>query len=95
MEPNIAPIFNLTSLSEIQEWSQAVNTFTRYGNSGHLKEISNMTLKPSLRTEVWAREANKFITKLNDFTMNISTCRGMLSDNSKSSKINPICYKRS
>ena len=76
--PNTAPIFNLTPLAVVQEWSQAVNTFIKYGNSGHLKKISGTSLEPKLPKEDWARETNKFINKVNDFTMNINTCRGQM-----------------
>lgn len=76
--PNIAPIFNLTPLMVVQEWSQAVNTFIKYGNSGHLKKISRTGLKPKLSQENWARETNKFINRVNDFAMNINICRGQM-----------------
>ena len=76
--PNIAPIFDLTPLVEMQEWSQAVNTFIKYGNSGHLEQISKTSLMSKLAKENWAQETNKFINKINDFTMNISTCRGQM-----------------
>ncbi len=78
VDPNVAPIFDLTSLTEVQEWSQAVNTFIKYGNSGHLEKISQISLKPKLSEEAWARETNKFISKVNDFAMNINTCRGQM-----------------
>lgn len=83
IEPNVTPIFDLTPLSIIQEWSQAVNTFVRYGSTGHLKELSSIALKPSLGSQDWAREANKFITKLDEFSNNIGTCRGMPANGSK------------
>ena len=59
------------------EWSQAVNTFLRYGNSGHLRDLSNDILRPKLPTEQWARDTRDLIDKLNDFTMGLYTCRGM------------------
>lgn len=76
-ENNIAPIFNLTPLDEILEWSQAVNTFLRYGNSGHLRDLSIDTLKPSFSSEEWAKDTGKFINSVNDLTMCLYTCRGM------------------
>lgn len=76
--PNVAPIFNLTPLASIQEWSQAINTFIKYGNSGHLKEISRTSLESKLSEEDWARETNRFINKVNNFAMNINTCRGQM-----------------
>lgn len=74
---NIAPIFDLTPLDEILEWSQAVNAFLKYGNSGHLKDISINPLKPELPKEQWARDTRYFIGSLNDLTMCLYTCRGM------------------
>lgn len=74
---NIAPVFDLTPLDEILEWSQAVNTFLKYGNSGHLKDISVERLKPDLSKEQWARDTKQFINSLNNLTMCLYTCRGM------------------
>lgn len=73
-----APIFDLAPLIEMQEWSQAVNTFIKYGNSGHLEQISMTNLRPKLSKEIWARETRKFIDSVNNFTMNINTCRGQM-----------------
>lgn len=84
--PNVAPIFDLTPLVEVQEWSQAVNAFIKYGNSGHLEEISRTSLRPKLAKENWARETNKFISKVNDFAMNINTCRGQMVQGGKASQ---------
>ena len=81
---NVAPIFDLTPLDEILEWSQAVNTFLRYGNTGHLKDISINVLKPNLANkEKWAQDTGKFIDSLNDLTMCLYTCRGMIMDDEK------------
>lgn len=83
---NIVPIFDLTPLDQMLEWSQAVNTFLRYGNSGHLRDLSNDILRPKLPTEQWARDTRDLIDKLNDFTMGLYTCRGMAVKGSKASK---------
>lgn len=83
---NVAPIFDLTPMDEILEWSQAVNTFLRYGNSGHLKDLSFRILRPKLPTEQWARDTRALIDKLDDFTMGIYTCRGMITEGKKGSK---------
>ena len=74
--PNRAPIFDMTPLVEMQEWAQAVNTFLRYGNSGHLRDISKHQLNPLLKTEKWAQNTRSFIESLYRFTMAINTCRG-------------------
>lgn len=83
---NIVPIFDLTPLDEMLEWSQAVNTFMKYGNSGHLKDLSTSILKPKLPTNQWARDARALIDKLDDFTMGLYTCRGMTVKENKASK---------
>ncbi len=76
-EKNIAPIIDLTPLDEILEWSQAVNTFLRYGNSGHLRDLSMDVLKPNFGLDQWAKDTRKFIDSVNDLTMCLYTCRGM------------------
>lgn len=83
---NIVPIFDLMPLDEMLEWSQAVNTFMKYGNSGHLKDLSTSILRPKLPTEKWARDTRALIDKLDDFTMGLYTCRGMTVKESKASK---------
>lgn len=93
-DKEIAPIFNLTSFDELLEWSQAVNSFLKYGNSMHLKEISVKTIKDGLKNgNKNYQEVNNFIQRLNDFTNCIYTCRGKCSKdinknpNTKSIKI--------
>ena len=73
---NIAPIFDLTPLNEILEWSQAVNVFLKYGISGPFRDISIKQLKPHLKSQQWARDTRQFIDSLNNLTMSIYTCRG-------------------
>ncbi len=85
-ENDIAPIFDLTPMDEILEWSQAVNTFLRYGNSGHLKDLSFEVLRPRLPFDQWARDTRTLIDKLDDFTMGVYTCRGLIVEGKKASK---------
>ncbi len=73
---NIAPIFDLTPLNEILEWSQAVNIFLKYGISGPFRDISTRQLRPHLQSEQWARDTRQFIESLNNLTMCLYTCRG-------------------
>lgn len=82
----IAPIFDLTSLNEILEWSQAVNVFLKYGISGPFRDISIRQLKPHLGSEQWARDTRKFIDSLNDLTMCMYTCRGKALSGKNASK---------
>lgn len=72
-----APIFNLIAFDELLEWAQAVNTFLKYGNSGHLREISKTVLKEQLsKKDKLAISLNSFVTRLENFTNCIYTCRG-------------------
>lgn len=73
---NIMPIFDLTPLNLILEWSHAVDIFLKYGISGPFRDISVEQLKPHLRSEQWARDTRQFIESLNNLTMCIYTCRG-------------------
>src|SRR5699024_5214862 len=82
----VVPIIDLTSLDEMLEWSQAVNAFLKYGNSGHLRDISIERLKPDLGSKKWARDTKNFMESLNNFTMNIYTCRGRSLEGKGSSK---------
>ena len=84
--PSTAPIFDLTPLAEMQEWSQAVNTFIKYGNSAHLEQVSMTNLKPKLAREKWAQETRKFVDSVNNFTMNINTCRGQMVSGKKANQ---------
>ncbi len=44
----LAPIWDLTAFSELQDWTSAVDGFIKYGNSDALAEISRDKIKPLL-----------------------------------------------
>ncbi|WP_427338307.1 TIGR02221 family CRISPR-associated protein [Caloranaerobacter sp. DY30410] len=88
-----APIFNLTAFDELLEWTQAVNTFLKYGNSGHLREISKTVLKEQLsKRDKLAISINSFIKRLENFTNCIYTCRGKYIDNVKGADERSVQY---
>lgn len=67
-ELNEAPIIDLTSLSELQDWTAAANMFITTGNTKSITEL----LK------------NEDIKSLNDFVDEINECRGLEIYNGKS-----------
>ncbi|RKD30498.1 TIGR02221 family CRISPR-associated protein [Thermohalobacter berrensis] len=82
----IAPIFNLITFDELLEWAQAVNSFTRYGNSRHLKELASRVLSSKLRErDQSAILVKNFVEKLDDFINTIYNCRGKGIFNEKNS----------
>ncbi|VYU54770.1 TIGR02221 family CRISPR-associated protein [Intestinibacter bartlettii] len=76
---NQRPIMNLIQLSEILEWSQAVNSFVKYGISDHIYSFANEILN-SENNQLYYKEDKKeieqLVKSLNDFTKTIQTCRG-------------------
>ena len=80
-EEGVTPVFNLSVYDEILEWSQAVNSFLKYGNSQHIKEIVDLMnrkhIKDGDKSYIPVRD---FADSLNDFTNSIYTCRGKVTD---------------
>ena len=60
-EKNEAPIINLTSLSELQDWTSAANMFIKTGNTHSITELLN----------------NQNFKSLNIFVDEINECRGL------------------
>lgn len=77
---NEKPIFNLTSYSDILNWTDAVNTFIKYGNSNAIRDIFNEKVKDGNR-EIKVLE--KFIEELSDLTNCIDTSRGRIVEKSE------------
>ncbi|HKL03690.1 MAG TPA: TIGR02221 family CRISPR-associated protein [Cryomorphaceae bacterium] len=48
IDSNVAPVFNLTPLDEIQRWSSAVNQFIKYGQVEELNMVLKETYTPRL-----------------------------------------------
>ncbi|MFD3157093.1 TIGR02221 family CRISPR-associated protein [Haloimpatiens sp. FM7330] len=83
----VAPVFDLTSFDNLLEWSEAVNSFLKYGNSKKIKELSTSEelIARVKEEDKSAIKIKNFVEKLNDFTNDIYTCRGKLVPNGKSS----------
>lgn len=89
VEARNAPIFDLTPLSAISEWSAGVNRFVETGNPSIICNLSMKEMKPILAEAKGKNEgANKLralAMSLDDFYSNILTCRG--NELTKSAKI--------
>lgn len=79
--PDVAPIVDITSLSVLQDWTNAASDYLRHGDARALKECSMSGLKPILieakGSDIEAKNLRKLVEKLNDFSESSSFCRGM------------------
>lgn len=71
------PIFNLRTFLEILDWSQAANTFVKYGNSDQIYELC-LEQKKIYREKI--SELFKITKELNCLTHNLETSRGYYKD---------------
>jgi CRISPR-associated Csx2 family protein len=81
IEERNAPILNLVSFSELQEWTKAAEIFIRYGNSKALSFLAQKEINPLLRGEQndktkIAREFNNLAKSLEGVTDSLNTNRG-------------------
>lgn len=94
---NEKPIMNLIQFDEILEWSQAVDSFVKYGNSDHIKNFANEVLNNSNNQDYYKddRELIKnLVNSLNDFTNTIATCRGRNVSASTQKNSIQVAYKK-
>lgn len=73
------PIMNLIQLSEILEWSQAVNSFVKYGISDHIRSFATEVLDSENNKAYYKEDKEdieQLVKSLDDFTKSIQTCRG-------------------
>ena len=79
-EERLAPVFDLTSVYTLMEWSTAVHLFLRTGIADELADCVSTYLKPVLsdqaKRNLEAIGEKKLAEKLNDFSMNLLTNRG-------------------
>lgn len=77
----IAPVFDLTAFSEIQDWSVAANDFIGFGNTARLNRLINDDIKPVLSetkgTDNIASTLRDLNRNINMLSLNIRTNRGM------------------
>jgi len=87
---NYAPIINLTSFSELQDWTSAANDFVNFGNADKLSTLANSEIAPLAKKYKGNNETVnnlKQISKLLPvFIDNILTCRGKEITNNKEGK---------
>ncbi|MEZ0537621.1 TIGR02221 family CRISPR-associated protein [Caldicellulosiruptoraceae bacterium PP1] len=81
-ENNIAPVFNLNEFDRLLEWAYSINSFIKFGNS---KQILELVKEAQKTDERYRGDIYRFVTRLNDFTSNILTCRGMQNEEIKKS----------
>jgi CRISPR-associated DxTHG motif protein len=88
----IAPIFDLTAFSEIQDWSVAANDFINFGNSNRLNKLTSDNITPILKKKQGENKIALEIKGLNKYVENlcldIKTGRSLpLIDGENASKI--------
>lgn len=76
-EAKVAPINNLTIYNEILEWTNAANTFMRYGNASMIKEVFEQKYNslPKEEKPEWS-SLKKMVNKVENLSDTIQTCRG-------------------
>lgn len=76
-----APIMDLLPLSTLQNWTYAAADFLRHGDANRLKECATAELKPILKEtrgqDAAASNLRGLCTALNNFSEELSFCRGM------------------
>lgn len=94
---NEKPIMNLIQFDEILEWSQAVDSFVKYGNSDHIKQFANEVLNNGNNKEYYKEDRDlikNLVNSLNDFTNTISTCRGRNVNSSTQKNSISVAYRK-
>ena len=77
-EENLSPIIDITSFSELQDWTNAANNFVNFGNSGSISELANKKIKPILRE---TKGADEIANGIRNFSKNITQLTEALSTN--------------
>lgn len=78
----VAPVFDLKEFDRLLEWSYAINSFVKFGDS---RQILNFVEREKKYDEKYRGDVGKFAERLNDFTSTILTCRGMILDDRRKS----------
>ncbi len=88
LEERDAPIVNLNNLSQLQDWTNAVNNFIVSGDVKEISRLAQDNMLPSNRAEmkndVVAQQVNKLSIQLPKFFEELSLCRGKGIINGKS-----------
>lgn len=77
-----SPICNLDVYYDLLNWTNAINSFIKCGNTKEIQEISEQTRIKALKSK--KDTVDNVIENLNNFTNCINTCRGKYGDNVKS-----------
>ncbi|MBZ4663986.1 MAG: CRISPR-associated protein family [Caloramator sp.] len=77
----VAPVFELKEFDRLLEWSYAINSFVKFGDSRQILDFVNREKKYDEKY----REVYNFAKKLNTFTDAINTCKGIVLDNPQKS----------
>lgn len=80
-ENGVAPVFDLKEFDRLLEWSYAVNSFVKFGDSRQILDLVNKSRK----NDEDYRDIYKFSQRLNSFTSTIMTCRGLTKDDGRKS----------
>ncbi|MCL2650337.1 MAG: TIGR02221 family CRISPR-associated protein [Candidatus Azobacteroides sp.] len=79
-EERIAPVFDLTAFSKIQDWSVAANDFIRFGNTSRLSQLTKGNIYSVLRESKGQNQVASALNRLNQYidelSLNIKTNRG-------------------
>lgn len=80
-ENDKAPIIDLLSLSQLQDWTFAAGQYLENGSVNRLVSLCEQEFKPILKetqgADAAAKKLKAFVTKLSDVTEERKTCRGM------------------
>ena len=80
-DERIAPVFDLTAFSKIQDWSVAANDFIRFGNTSRLSQLTKEDIYSLLRETKGQHQVASELRKLNqnidELSLNIRTGRGI------------------
>ncbi|WP_294355332.1 TIGR02221 family CRISPR-associated protein [uncultured Clostridium sp.] len=93
-ETGVAPIFDLTVYNDILEWTNAVDSFIKYGKGDAIYELfEDIKKKKESNNDISLRKSNlnNFSKNINDFTSAIYASRGnVILDNAKEKKQSKI-----
>jgi len=95
-EDRIVPILNLTSFSQLQDWTNATYDFINYGNVKRFRTLINASKDLNNNYNVIEKFfPTRVVDKLNELVENIALCRGkeLLSFNYDELKSNIIALK--
>lgn len=77
---DVVPVFDLTPFDELLEWTQAIDHFLTAGNASKALQLAERGIrrikKVLRRPDPDADFLKRVASKLQDFSLNLSTCRG-------------------